>query len=177
MHDAGEAVQCASRKLYLAPDTCAVVVDFESLTCQRSGWHSLSRFPGREHAGVGYGYIEPGGRGRCARFLEFLWKTRMACSGTLPAAVDLVHSGSLFHMNALPHRRRSAADFFKQSRTRGDQAWFPVLSRSRISMSNFSSPDGPARGAGFLKRLTCLITRNRQKAIIKNSITVLMKSP
>src|SRR3984957_17685729 len=49
-----------------------------------------------------------------------------------------------------------------------DQACRPVFSRSRISVSSFSSADGPDAGAtmGFLKRFTCLMTMNRQKAIM-----------
>jgi hypothetical protein len=37
----------------------------------------------------------------------------MASSGTLPAVADLVHSGSLFRMNALLHRWRSAGGFLQ----------------------------------------------------------------
>jgi hypothetical protein len=60
-----------------------------------------------------------------------------------------------------------------------DQACRPVFSRSRISVSSFSSADGPDAGAtmGFLKRFTCLMTMNRQKAIMRNSMTVLMNMP
>jgi hypothetical protein len=59
------------------------------------------------------------------------------------------------------------------------QACPPVFKRSRISVSSFSSPDGPAgAGAGgLLNRFTCLMTTNRQKAIIRNSMTVLMNMP
>jgi hypothetical protein len=58
-----------------------------------------------------------------------------------------------------------------------DQARGPAFRRSRISASRPSSVDGPAGATGFLKRFTCFITRNRQKAMIRNSITELMKVP
>ncbi len=54
----------------------------------------------------------------------------------------------------------------------------PLFSKSRISVSSFSSPDGPAAATtGFLKRFTCLMSMNRQNAIIKNSMTVLINMP
>jgi hypothetical protein len=52
--------------------------------------------------------------------------------------------------------------------------------RSRISVSSFSSADGPGGGgasAAFLNRLTCLMTTNKTRAMIKNSITVLRNTP
>ncbi len=38
-------------------------------------------------------------------------------------------------------------------------------------------PTDRQAGAGFLKRFTCLMTTNRQKAMIRNSMTVLINIP
>jgi hypothetical protein len=143
---------------------------------------------GREYVVVGCIDTDPGCSGGAAGHLGLRRNARMAGPRIVPASDHPRHRRSLLYMKrhallllclflASPWMEYSAG-FQKLPATTLTQACRPVFKRSRISVSNFSSPDGPGAGAGgFLNRFTCLMTTKRQKAIIRNSMTVLMNMP
>jgi hypothetical protein len=141
---------------------------------------------GREYVVVGCIDTDPGRSGGAACYLGLRWDARMAGARIVPASDYPRHCCSLLYMTssscavillASAWMERSVGFFILPSAT-PTQACRPVFKRSRISVSSFSSPDGPGAGAGgFLNRFTCLMTIKRQKAMIRNSMTVLMNMP
>jgi hypothetical protein len=136
---------------------------------------------GLEYVLVGCNDNDPCRRSGAPFLRRVRWNVWLADERIVPAANSSVHCGSSLCMkrDALlplsPVKRKTGGTKWKGNLA--NQAFRSVFSRSRISVRSFSSLDGPTAGAGFLKRFTCLITRNKQKAMIRNSITVLINIP
>ena len=133
-----------------------------------------------DYAVLGCDDTHPGSRGGLACPLGDRRNARMASERLMPAPDHPLHRCRFFGMkrrNRARQTRLLPSDPGTLTKT-ADQTGRPGFNKSRISVSNFSSFEGPGvTVTGFLKRLTCLMTMKRQKAMIKNSMTVLMNIP
>jgi hypothetical protein len=143
-----------------------------------------------EYVVVGSNNSNPSCCGGVACALGICRNASMAGARVVLAADHSVHRGSFLFMIYPAHPSNSVAMPAKGgtaplllrspqiSGTLSAQACRPLFNRSLISASSFSSAEGPeATTTGFLKRFTCLMTMKRQKAIMRNSITVLINMP
>jgi hypothetical protein len=142
-----------------------------------------------EYVVVGSNDSNPSSCGGVACALGICRNASMAGARVVLAADHSLHRGRFLFMiypahpsNSLATPRADTSPLLlrspQMSRTLSAQTCRPLFNRSLISASSFSSAEGPeAITTGFLKRFTCLMTMKRQKAIMRNSMTVLMNMP
>jgi hypothetical protein len=153
-----------------------------------TSWHALSLLGGEEYVVVGCVDTDSGRSGGAACPLGVRGDAWMDRARIMRPSDPPRHCRGLLYMKRYALLPRCHHPLRRKIGRYGDlsgfpdpaftQAGRPVFKRSRISVNSFSSPDGPGAGAGgFLNRFTCLMMTKRQKAIIRNSITVLMNMP